>query len=406
MLCLTNIWNYLNGLTALLALPKPHLEFMKTRSNSNYKKFNALWTAMTVFFYPVLQGYLWSNESKFPVEMIVQKNGCFLEVSILADNIINEVEPRFYSLRVESLARELTQFYLSKRLPLVFPKIKHRFELLSDQWSGRVELYADLNGKEQKIAEYEVKPTSFSGALSRFRGPESTNALLQALRKSVAFTLRCQKKNPHSPGFEGLNLFYDLDARTDRTSYWMWAWGPSVRLLLDVSERPEFSAKRDNLFIIAGQTGDSTLCFLWQEPGNPLDQIMLSRRDRGSNVPEGFLGAITFADSLFLAGWAWIPLYEKLGNERYLDLTRQLVQSSNKLMGDFKVLPHSYYVDIENWSDFTLDESGFGMEGYAEAYRATQNESYRQWFDISCVYTSAFYGLAIMKELKLQSLKI
>ncbi len=310
-------------------------------------------------------------------------NGPFWKTKVSLDRplIIPNLQLEHWenSLGIEPLDRGPARFYLRKRLTLVTSRVELQIPLLSSQWSGRIELHAVEPERSEKLAEAVVAVVEEkTSATHPVDGTDlERGRLTAALDQTLEFTLRCQNKNRLSPGYGGLYLFYDLDAATYRTNYWMWGWGPSVRLLLDASEHAEVTVDSQKLLKVATEVGESTLRFLWHAPGDPLHEISYSRWDRSNLFETGYRKSITVADSLFLAGWAWIPLYEKTKDQRYLDLTSKLCLASDQLMDRFKVLPHSYWPGKQEWSDFTLDECGFGMEGYAEIYRVTKDPRYQ-----------------------------
>ncbi|MCB1120793.1 MAG: glycoside hydrolase family 88 protein [Verrucomicrobiae bacterium] len=306
-----------------------------------------------------------------PYWMVPRRGGSMVEISS------GQLEYWENSIRIDAPSPELKTFYLRKRLAMATPRQERSFNLLSGQWSGRVELYAVRASGKEFLGEAHVESSGKEAGHESPNGDLNRANLLGALRDSFEFTMRCQNQNPNSPSYGGLQLFYDLEAKTYRCSYWMWGWGPSVRFLLEVSGQEAFSREREKLQTVAREIGECSLRHLWFEPGTPFDQIALSRYLGGKTLPHGFQGAITFADSLFLAGWAWLPLYERFGEKRYLDLTRQLVLASDEVMDGFEVIPHSYYVDSRDWTPQTIDECGFGMEGYAEAYRTTRDPLFR-----------------------------
>lgn len=83
--------------------------------------------------------------------------------------------------------------------------------------------------------------------------------------------------------------------------------------------------------------------------------------------------------------WSYLlyRVYKYTGEKRYLD-------SARKALGWC----------LENQYD------GLDVEARGSILGRTAQSAvgYRQWFDISCVYTSAFFGLAILEELQLQEM--
>ena len=51
---------------------------------------------------------------------------------------------------------------------------------------------------------------------------------------------------------------------------------------------------------------------------------------------------------------------------------------ADRLSRQFGLIPQNYWPDEGGWSDFTLDESGFGTQGLAELYRITGDAAYRE----------------------------
>lgn len=266
----------------------------------------------------------------------------------------------------------LKEFYLRIAVPVIHGSFHRQIRLLSAQWSGRVGCY---RASGEKLAEASFS-TSEAPPQAKIPGEVlSPERLRDSIVESIGYLLRSQERNPASPSFGGLNLFYDLDAATYRTNYWIWAWGPAVRLLLEADRRPELAAKfaPGRLRQFADEIGRASLRFMVRDPAHPARGVPVSRWNRNLSFATGFEERISVADAQFLAGWAWLPLYRATGNAEYLTAARTLADATDRLLGEFGVVPQDYYHEIRKWSDHIVDEAGFGMEGLAELYRETKD---------------------------------
>jgi hypothetical protein len=176
----------------------------------------------------------------------------------------------------------------------------------------------------------------------------------------------------------GFFLFYDFDARTFRNSYWQWGWGPSIRSLLRVRDIPELGFDPTELLNTAESAARASMRYRVENQKDPLVKTPITRWSRSTAVEDFYFPAITLADLLFLAGWAWVPLYETTGNRVYLEESIFACDLTGKLMDQFPIIPHSYCPAAGEWYDFALCETGFGMEGFAEAYRVIGDERIRE----------------------------
>jgi uncharacterized protein YyaL (SSP411 family) len=203
--------------------------------------------------------------------------------------------------------------------------------------------------------------------------------VLEGLKAATDFLLRSQNANPTSPTFGGLFLFYDLDAATFRRSDWIWAWGPAIRFLIEVSTIPEVAQEfgRDRLLRAAREIGEASLRFLVEERAHPAYGLVITRFDPTIRYDGGHSGFISPADGYFLAGWGWIPLYEATGDIRFLNATTMLLEQTERLLGNDPVIEQDFVLATKKWKNWTMDESGFGMEGFAEAFRVTRDSKYR-----------------------------
>ena len=278
-------------------------------------------------------------------------------------------------------AVELRDFYLSAHVPVINGSLKYSVRPLSESWAGTVAVVDSASGKEIEVAQFAPKPMAVSVAATG--SPLARENLEQSLRESIAYLLRSQNQNSTSPTHGGLHLFYDLDAQTYRSSHWIWGAGPAVSALLDAEKIPAVS--RDyptgQLSRTADEIGRSGMALRILDPMHPAYGISLSRWRRAIELPFGFEQCAAPSDALFLAGWAWIPLYRSTGNPQYLEAAKLLAASVDRLMRDYELVPQDYYVDRKEWSQHTIDESAFGVEGLNALFQVTQDRTYQKQAD-------------------------
>lgn len=277
----------------------------------------------------------------------------------------------------------LEDFYLTTRVQVINGCLKYAVRPLCEQWSGSVAMVDANSGKEVVIARLAPNPPVTAAAASQSGITLTRESLEQSLLASVNYLVRSQNRNPSSPTFGGLYLFYDLDARTYRSSYWIWGAGPAVSALLEAEKLPSVAQHfpAGQLSQRADEIGRSGLALRIMDTNHPAYGMPISRWRRAINLPFGFEQCAAPSDALFLAGWAWIPLYRATGNPEYLRAAELLAASTARLMRDYELVPQDYYVDRHEWSEHTIDESGFGVEGLAALYQCTGDRRYQKQAD-------------------------
>lgn len=276
---------------------------------------------------------------------------------------------------VEPAEVGLQKFYLRLAVPAIHGGVHQRIELLSERWSGRVTLNdpkGELLAAATVVTQHEPKPAPEGEALSPGR-------LRASVAESVGYLLRAQERNPRSPVFGGLNLFYDVDAATHRSNYWIWGWGPAVSMLIEANKVPQVAAefKPGLLLNTAAQIGRTSLKFMVNDPEHPARGVPVSRWNRNVSFATGYEERISVPDANFLAGWAWVPLYRATADQAFLDATKTLAEATDRLSREHEVIPQDYYDELHKFSEHILDESGFGMLGLAELFAVTKDERHR-----------------------------
>jgi rhamnogalacturonyl hydrolase YesR len=201
-------------------------------------------------------------------------------------------------------------------------------------------------------------------------------------------------------------LFYDHDARTFRTSHWNWSWGPAIKLLLESAEQAADTDRAARLRRVADDFGRASLNFQvldekhiahgfsvvrWS-PGlkntRQAEYVSPSAASfpvagwapshAGERFEAGYEGYVSPADTLYLAGWGWVPLGETNGNRKFTDASRLVVDASDRLLAQYEIIPQDLPLLVGEWTDYTREEAGFGVEGFAELYRVTRDEEHRR----------------------------
>lgn len=282
---------------------------------------------------------------------------------------------------------ELRRFAVRTRRPVTEGRLQCRIELRSPRWQGSVRWRAASSDDSTWLGSADIAgpplasehddPAAWGPAHLRPSHLQVASAdaipreqLLAGLRDCVQFVLAARNTWDTSPTRGGFFLLYDLDAQTYRTSHWMWSWGVIIRMLLEASEVPEVAAAfEENLVEVATAAGLRTLEFQHERPGHDIDGLLTARWNPGPQYERGAQEFVATADALFLAGWAWAPLYEATGDGRFLQATERLCAACNRLSLQYEVVPQDWLPATGQWKVGVLNEVGFGAEGFAELHR-------------------------------------
>ena len=277
----------------------------------------------------------------------------------------------------------LVDFYLMVRVPVINGALKYSVQPLGVEWTGSITAVDGATGKEVEIMRREPRAFVSAPIGGATAIPLTKANTEQALLESVNYLLRAQNKNAASPTRGGLHLFYDLDAQTYRSSHWIWGAGPAVSALLEAARIPAIAQKFPEQYLLnrADEIGRSGLALRILAPTHPAYGISLSRWRRAIDLPFGYEQCAAPSDALFLAGWSWIPLYKATGNIEFLRATELLAATTARLMKEYELVPQDYYVDRQEWSWHTIDESGFGVEGLRALYEITGEKRYQKQAD-------------------------
>ncbi len=279
---------------------------------------------------------------------------------------------------------EIKEFYLQNTYPVLLRNFVHVFTLLSDDWGGKVALYADNGSGEVLLTEQMISGSNRTKnltGLEELKGSGiSKERLLYALEAAVDEGMRRQVVNPHSPMEGSFHTFYELEARTYRTAYWTWGGSSLVKMVLDASSLPEMEGKLDKKELLSKleRIGQLYLKYQVLEQGHPSrGGFLVIWTSRGAE-PYGYRKWIGTSDSGVIVRWALIPLFLATGDTTYLEAAKFWAEEQDKLMDEHKVLPHKYYYDLNEFNPGILDETGWDPEGHAALYEVTNIDLYRE----------------------------
>ncbi len=292
----------------------------------------------------------------------------------------NKLEWWENSLTVESREYEIESFYLRKTYPVLLREFKHTLELLSEEWSGKISIFAMDQTEMVEIASGTVPParTEWRHAeLEAYKGSGiSRDRLIVALQALIDDGIRRQNNNPSSPMYGTLHLFYDLDARLHRTSFWTWGSSQYVKMTLDALGIPEIRESNDTgmLMDVVEKIGRVYLRYQVREEGHPSNGSFLVIWSRGYR---GYTKWVGTSDSGVIIRWALMPLFKATGDSTYLEAAEYWCSRKREMLDTVEILPHYYKYDEDLFASGILDETGWDPEGHAALFEVTGNEAFR-----------------------------
>ncbi len=272
------------------------------------------------------------------------------------------------SLVLDPKSNSIKRFYIASNMEVDHAQLSFDFETLRDDWSGLISVHnahtKELLASGEVSRELSLPEVSTGSGVSRQR-------MIESLSWATKFILDCENTDTNSEAFGGEYLLYDLSARTRLRPFWSWAWGPSAKMLLAAAAIKGVDAgqNRKRLKQRAIDLMDVTLNLQVLNPSSPAYGIIKTSAHEASTV-----------DSLFLAGWGWMPLYKETGNPKYIDAGRKLADAANRLMDEHKdvLIPQAYLFEDKKWKDIMSFESSMGLPGLAGLYLVTGDEYYKK----------------------------
>jgi hypothetical protein len=248
----------------------------------------------------------------------------------------------------------------------------------SPGWSGRVLLMRrGADGESVVLADVALvgRAATRRPSASATQWWQNRAAVADAAIATGRNLLSAQIADSRSFFHGGFNLVYDPQRGSPRISHWIWSWGPSIALLLELEKLP--AAQKAGLSpafrTAAIAAGRRSLAFEVTGPQHPAAGVSTVRWEPSRAVPGGWVEYISTADSLFLAGWGWMALHGATGESEFLRRTESLVAAAERLMEQYPVVPQDWVVQRQRWTPHTLDESVFGMVGFRTLYAATKS---------------------------------
>ena len=270
----------------------------------------------------------------------------------------------------------LEKFYVTKEMnTLEKDSLSYEVKLLTEKWSGVIIVTGrGTDGTISEIGKVAVDDDKENHDIYTAVKPASMKRerVVEALTEACDFLARSQCKNKRSKAYNGLYLYYDYDERIFRHPTWIWTWGIAIKALLDASGIEELKSRYEPGYLqkLADDIGHTSLSFQMLDQSHPAYGLLMFRYDADLQYEQGSSGFLSPADSLFMAGYGWMPLYKATGNERYLEATKLMVDETQRILSAYPVVIEQDYVTAEKeWKDWIMDESGFGMVGFTELYK-------------------------------------
>lgn len=306
-------------------------------------------------------------------------NGNFLDHHVMLEDevrLTDGIEHWENQLFLISEEARPVAFSLIKKENLSSEQRRANFQVnpLIRDWYGSIRVRAkDASGEWIQIGSVELKRESNEKEPMRGQAVLSRELVMDSLRSTSQYLLASRNENPASPTFGGLYLFWDSDADTFRRSDWIWSYGPAIKFLLEASEVNDVSKVLgyESMRSAARGVAEASLRFQIEDEEHPASGLVLCRLDPRFDSPRGAEGFSSPADSLFLAGWGWIPYFEATGDRRFLDATRTMSQAVGRILDRDELVEQDFLLREGRWKNWTMDESGFGMVGFSSLYSIT-----------------------------------
>ena len=282
----------------------------------------------------------------------------------------------------DAFVRSFAMVKESFAVPSISQYAACEFTPLTEDWGGRVRVYFQGDdGTWMYYGEGESRQKKRQDF-----GKTGSGSLEEAVNLCIDYLMNSVNHSVNNPYNGGLYLFYDWDSGCYRNGQWPWSWGPAIRFLLEcagLAEKPDGIIKihrpAEELRQTARRIGEVTLKFQICQKGHPADGFGTTRYTPRNFSDVGYQELINSgSDTGFLCGWGWMPLYHETGQRRYLDAAKTYLKALDRLLKQFIIPPQEWLPAGQDWTEFTIDESGFGTEGIEAVYRTVGDEFYKE----------------------------
>lgn len=252
-----------------------------------------------------------------------------------------------------------------------------RLRVTRADWKGKVSLYRGSGDGRTKVASTDVTGRELTSAPRPVAAEwwRERDMVVNSVRALTENMLRAQITRPGAMFEGGFNLVYDVQHQAYRMPHWMWAWGPAVEMLYQMEDHPlaRDAARAPAWRQVALEAARRTLAFPVTDPNHPGAGLTSVRWEPSRATPAGWAEYISTSDALFMAGWGWVSSYRETSDNVFIERTQSLVKAAERLMAQYPVVPQDWIVERGRWTPHTLDESVFGLVGFHELYRATND---------------------------------
>lgn len=270
----------------------------------------------------------------------------------------------------------IKQFGVREYVTIDNGKLTYKFNTLREDWCGKICVFSK-DDERILLSEINIEKVDFVHNKNK-KCQSEKEKILKSLSSTIKYILKCRNLNVDSPTYGGVFLLYDMTAKTRLRSDWPWTWGPAAILLLKASELDglDVGMSKMELRKIAIDIALATLRQQIVEEGHSAFGITIATCEPDSTCKQGFKCRASTADSLYLAGWCWMPFYRATKDKRFLVATKNLAYAAARLMEQHEgnMIPQTYELKDNAWNGHMFFETSMGLIGLSELYIETKDE--------------------------------